>query len=113
MSLILGVFFLIFWSGIPILADSEFEQSHKRIMALIGDSEYGEYLSSECATCHNSNGIDTGIPSITNWPSSSFVYAILLYKTGERTHPIMEMISSRLSDEEISSLALYYENIKN
>ena len=83
------------------------------ILAIVGDIDYGEYLSSECATCHHAQGIDEGIPSITNWPVESFVWALHSYKNGARKHPIMEMISQRLSNEEIASLAIFYESINN
>ena len=83
------------------------------ILAIVGDIDYGEYLSSECTTCHHAQGLDEGIPSITNWPVESFVWALHSYKNGARKHPIMEMISQRLSNEEIASLAIFYESINN
>ena len=50
------------------------------ILALKGDPEYGEYLSSECLTCHSRMVSDTGIPSITLWPEEDFVVAMHAYK---------------------------------
>ena len=92
--------------------DDGFEVSDE-ILAIVGDIDYGEYLSSECMTCHHAQGLDDGIPSITNWPVESFVWALHSYKNGARKHPIMEMISQRLSNEEIASLAIFYESINN
>ena len=83
------------------------------ILAIVGDIDYGEYLSSECTTCHHSQGLDEGIPSITGWPIESFVWALHSYKSGARNHPIMEMITQRLSNEEIASLAIFFESINN
>ena len=83
------------------------------ILAIVGDIDYGEYLSSECTTCHHSRGLDEGIPSITGWPVESFVWALHSYKSGARNHPIMEMITQRLSNEEIASLAIFFESINN
>ena len=83
------------------------------ILAIVGDIDYGEYLSSECTTCHHSQGLDEGIPSITGWPVESFVWALHSYKSGARNHPIMEMITQRLSNEEIASLAIFFESINN
>ena len=83
------------------------------ILAIVGDIDYGEYLSSECTTCHHAQGIDEGIPSITGWPIESFVWALHSYKSGARKHPIMEMITQRLSNEEIASLAIFFESINN
>ena len=83
------------------------------ILAIVGDIDYGEYLSSECTTCHHAQGLDEGIPSITGWPIESFVWSLHSYKSGARKHPIMEMVTQRLSNEEIASLAIFFESINN
>lgn len=80
------------------------------ILALVGDAEYGAYLSSECTTCHQASGGDAGIPSIVYWPEEDFVIALQSYKQGIRPHPVMQMIAGRLSDEEIAALAAYFRN---
>ena len=95
-----------------VVEDDGFEVSDE-ILAIVGDIDYGEYLSSECTTCHHAQGIDEGIPSITGWPIESFVWALHSYKSGARKHPIMEMITQRLSNEEIASLAIFFESINN
>lgn len=78
------------------------------VLALVGDVEYGEYLSSECTTCHQVDGDDEGIPSITGWPDEDFVIAMHAYKREIRPHPVMQMFAARLSDEEIAALAAYF-----
>lgn len=78
------------------------------ILAIVGDPEYGAYLSSECSTCHQIDGSDAGIPSITRWPVEDFVVAMHAYKQKLRPHPVMQMMAGRLSDEEIAALAAYY-----
>lgn len=78
------------------------------ILALKGDPEYGEYLSSECTTCHQRDGSDKGIPSITLWPAEDFVLAMHAYKQKLRPHPVMQMMAGRLSEEEIAALAAYF-----
>ena len=95
-----------------VLEDDGFEVSDE-ILAIIGDIDYGEYLSSECTTCHHAQGLDEGIPSITGWPIESFVWSLHSYKSGARKHPIMEMITQRLSNEEIAALAIFFESINN
>lgn len=82
-----------------------------KILELVGDPEYGEYLSSECTSCHQLSGNDDGIPDITQWPSEDFAIAMHSYKNNERIHPVMQMMAGRLSDEEIASLAAYFENL--
>jgi len=81
------------------------------ILALQGDPEYGEYLSSECVSCHQIDGADSGIPSITNWPTEDFVIAMHAYKDKKRVHPVMQMMAGRLSAEEIAGLAAYFEKV--
>lgn len=78
------------------------------ILAIQGDPEYGEYLSSECTTCHQSSGVNDGIPSIVLWPEPDFVVAMHAYKNKQRAHPVMQMIAGRLNDEEIAALAAYF-----
>lgn len=82
------------------------------ILALQGDPEYGEYLSSECLTCHQSDGSADGIPSITRWPEEDFVIAMHAYKRKLRPHPVMQMMAGRLSDEEIAALAAYFKGLE-
>lgn len=83
------------------------------ILALVGDPEYGEYLSSECTTCHRVDGQDAGIPSIVLWPEEDFVIAMHAYKAKVREHPVMNMVAGRLSDEEIAALAAYFAKIES
>ena len=83
-----------------------------KVLALEGDKEYGEYLSSECTTCHKADGADDGIPSITGWPTDVFVTVMHAYKTKARPHPVMQMMAGRLSDQEIAALAAYFADLK-
>lgn len=78
------------------------------VLAIQGDPAYGEYLSSECSTCHQVDGGDEGIPSITGWPPEDFVAAMHAYKDKHRPHPVMQMLAGRLSNEEIAALAAYF-----
>ena len=80
------------------------------ILALAGDAGYGEYLASECTACHA--GGDQGTPRITNLPRGAFVSALLDYRTGRRSHQVMEMVASRLGDEEIAALAAHFSEAR-
>lgn len=82
------------------------------VLALRGDPAYGAYLSSECATCHQRDGSDQGIPSITRWPEEDFVIAMHAYKARLRPHPVMQMMAGRLSNEEIAALAAYFATLE-
>ena len=83
------------------------------ILAIVGDAEYGEYLATECTSCHRADGGDDGIPSITLWPEEDFVVAMHAYKNKNREHPVMNMIAGRLGDEEIAALAAYFTDLEN
>lgn len=84
----------------------------EEILAIVGDPAYGEYLSGECTACHQTSGAASGIPSITNWPTEDFVIAMHAYKDGVRPHPVMQMMATRLSNEEIAALAAYFQDIE-
>ena len=82
------------------------------ILAIQGDPAWGEYLSSECLTCHKADGSDSGIPSVTGWPVEDFTIAMHAYKSKLRPHPVMQMMAGRLSNEEIAALAAYFATLE-
>lgn len=93
-------------------AESELPSLDPEILALVGDPAYGQYLSGECVTCHLADGGDEGIPSIVNWPAEDFVVAMHAYKEKVRPHPVMQLIASRLSNEEIAALAAFFQDLE-
>jgi len=80
-------------------------------MHLEGDAEYGEYLSSECVTCHQMSGRADGIPSIVGWPKEPFIRALFEYKTNVRSHQVMQNMTVNLGNEEIAALAAYFGSL--
>lgn len=82
------------------------------VLAIVGDRDYGEYLSSDCKTCHQVDGSYDGIPSISHWYEEDFVIAMHAYKQKLRPHPVMQMMAARLSDEEIAALAAYFATVE-
>jgi cytochrome c553 len=76
-----------------------------------GDRALGQYLSSECVTCHQLSGRFDGIPPIVGWPEESFVQIMNEYKTKKRSHAVMQTIAGRLSPEEIAALAAYFGSV--
>lgn len=103
-------------ADIPEAAPTAVALDHEvapEILAIVGDKDYGEYLSGECTSCHQASGQASGIPSITLWPEQDFVTAMHAYKDGVRLHPVMQMMASRLSNEEIAGLAAYFASINN
>ena len=76
------------------------------------DKTLGEYLSSECVTCHQLSGQFDGIRSIVGWPESIFVEVMLEYRQKKRNNEIMQTIASRLSGEEVAALATYFGSVQ-
>jgi len=102
-------------ANIPEAEPTALGTDHKidpEILAIQGDPEYGEYLASECQTCHRTDGAHEGIPGITGWPGEDFVVAMHAYKEKLRPHPVMQMMAGRLSDEEIAALAAYFKDLE-
>jgi cytochrome c553 len=78
-----------------------------------GDRALGEYLSSECATCHQSSGRQAGgVPAIVGHPSDQFIALMQAYKQRHRENQVMQAIAARLSEEEIAALAAYYGSLR-
>lgn len=77
-----------------------------------GDVAYGEYLSSQCVTCHQTTGADAGIPPIVGWDEEAFAAVMLSYKAKERTHPVMQMIAGGLDSEQIAALAAFFATLR-
>ncbi len=93
-------------------ANPSFVALAPEILAEVGDAEYGEYLSAECKTCHQASGESNGIPSIIWWPEEKFVAAMHAYKEKLRPNQVMQLVASRLSNEEIAALAAYFKVIE-
>jgi cytochrome c len=78
-----------------------------------GDRALGEYLSSECVTCHQLSGKYEGIPPIVGWPEDSFIEIMNEYRSKRRDNPVMQTISGRFNKEEIAALAAYFGSLKS
>ena len=76
------------------------------------DIELGRYLSSECMTCHGTAKADSTIPNIIGLGQTHFVEVIRAYRAKALPNPVMQTIASRLKDEEIAALALYFATAK-
>jgi len=80
------------------------------ILAIAADEAYGEYLSSECSTCHNPASVDTGFPTIDGQDPAYLIQALLEYRDEVRENETMRSIAGALNDEEIAALAAYFSN---
>lgn len=77
------------------------------------DRELGQYLSSECVTCHRPSGANAqGIPKIAGWPEDQFIAVMNAYKDKQRDNPVMQTIAGRLEAGDIAALAAYFKTQK-
>lgn len=78
-----------------------------------GDRALGEYLASECVTCHQLSGKTVGaIPAIVGIDAASFVALMYAYRSKERENQVMRAIASKFADDEIAALAVYFASLK-
>lgn len=78
-----------------------------------GDRELGQYLSSECVTCHQLSGrVTGGVPQIVGWPEDQFIAVMTAYKTKQLDHPVMQTIAGRLAEEDIAALATFFGTVE-
>lgn len=77
-----------------------------------GDPEYGQYLSSECVTCHQS-GEAGQIPAIDGMNADGFIALMKLYRSGQLDNQTMQTVAKRLSDDDIAALAAYFSALKS
>ncbi len=102
---------LVYSPAGPVVSIRDDPPVPPEVMELTPDTEYGEYLASECMTCHQADGTNDGIPRITGWPALRFVMVMRSYKQKVRLNPVMQTIAGALGDQEIVSLADYLEDL--
>ena len=74
------------------------------------DFDYGEYLSGQCLTCHQSSS-DEGIPAINGAEALYIAKKLILYKNKELENEVMQLVASALDKEQIASLAIYFNSL--
>lgn len=82
------------------------------VLTMQGDRDYGEYLGSECVTCHQITGQVEGIPSIVGLPRDYFIRSLFEYKTNVRRNEVMKLRVANLGNEEIAALAEYFSSLE-
>jgi len=80
------------------------------LMAIDADMAYGEYLASECSTCHVNVGASSTIPVIQGQDPKAIIQALLEYQNKTRANETMQSVAGALGDEEIAALARYFAN---
>lgn len=91
-----------------VAGDEKNSEQLSAVLALEGDSEFGEYLAGECLTCHQPGGGDGSIPLIHGKDKAYLASALLEYKNKQRENLVMRGVSAALTDEELASLVSYF-----
>ena len=80
-----------------------------------GDPRAGRRLAgAQCAACHGNDGIAV-LPEAPNLAGQKAGYTaaqLQHYRTGERKHELMTVVSQALTDAQIADLAAWYEAIE-
>ena len=80
-----------------------------------GDPRAGRRIAgAQCAACHGNDGIAV-LPEAPNLAGQKAGYTaaqLRQYRSGERKHELMTVVSQGLSDAQIADLAAWYEAIQ-
>ena len=80
-----------------------------------GDPRAGRRLAgAQCAACHGNDGIAV-LPEAPNLAGQKAGYTaaqLRHYRSGERRHELMTVVSQSLTDQQIADLAAWYEAIQ-
>jgi cytochrome c553 len=92
-------------------------QSPAQAPAPAGGAKSIEARTAMCMGCHNIKGYQASFPEVHHVPmiagqGAKYIAAALnAYKNGDRKHPTMRGIATSLSDQDITDIAAYYENL--
>lgn len=67
-----------------------------------------------CSTCHGANGLSTlpNAPHLAGQPAIYIAEQMKAYRSGKRSHEVMNVVAKPLSDADIDALAAWYASIR-
>lgn len=67
-----------------------------------------------CAVCHGPLGVSSApdAPNLAGQPELYLASQLRAYRSGARRHEVMNVIAKPLTDDEIASLARWYQSIR-
>jgi len=89
--------------------------------AVVVGTAYGEDLvagkakvEAVCQTCHGVDGVATSamVPNLSGQQKEYLGIQLEAYRSGDRQHAQMSIISQMLTDEDIANVSAWYSNIK-
>ncbi len=83
-------------------------------LVFAGDPAAGQQKATTCRPCHGLDGLSRqpDAPHIAGQVEMYLRDQLRKYRSGERPHPVMGVISQALSDSDIEDLAAYYAGIR-
>jgi cytochrome c553 len=82
--------------------------------AQAGDRQAGKARAQSCAVCHGVNGLSMvpNAPNLAGQPEIYLVEQLRNFRSGKRSHEVMNVIARPLSDTEIENLAAWYASLR-
>jgi cytochrome c553 len=79
-----------------------------------GDARTGRAKAAACAVCHGPVGISQqpNVPHLAGQPEIYVVEQLRAYRSGKRTHEVMNVVARGLSDADIDDLAAWFATIE-
>ena len=78
-----------------------------------GDIAAGKAKAAGCAACHGANGEGKApAPALAGMHEEVMKHELMEYKSGQRKHAGMHMISGPLSEKDMENLGAYYASLK-
>ena len=96
-ALILGLGGLMLAGGLPLVANA-------------GDAENGRKVANMCRTCHGLDGYAQIpiAPHIGGEPTAYLEAQLIAFKTGQREHEMMSIVTAGLSVQQIADVSAWY-----
>lgn len=82
--------------------------------ALAGDPAAGKQKAQSCAVCHGPMGIAVApeTPNLAGEPEGYIARQLQAFRSGKRSHEVMNVIARPLSDADIGDLSAWFASLK-
>jgi cytochrome c553 len=78
--------------------------------AAAAELDQGARLGAICASCHDGDGKNHGVPPIAGLDAKKIAEAMARYRASEEPSIVMHAIALSLTEEEVASVARYLAN---
>jgi len=95
-------------AGMGVLAGSAIAQAQS------GDPAAGRQKAQACAVCHGPLGISSApdAPNLAAQPALYVAAQLRAYRSGERKHEVMAVMSRTLTDADIDNVAAWFSSLQ-